>query len=202
MTDKELMQMVLDALRICIPDYDRQAKRVVELQRQHMDAITALRARLAQPEPQSVRERVDETLVALAEAEAKNTLICPKCKADRFKVDCQGDRMNCGLTMEAQTEGCSTCGIKGIHACLGKKPEPVGYVYSEAWTPIKKAAINGDIPNGTPLYTAPPQREWVGLTADEIVPLINLIDTDRTAAVLGVMDFARAVEALVKEKNT
>jgi len=66
--------------------------------------------------------------------------------------------MNCGLTMEAQTEGCSTCGIKGIHACLGKKPEPVGYVYSEAWTPIKKAAINGDIPNGTPLYTAPPQR--------------------------------------------
>lgn len=126
-----------------------------------------------QPEPKSVRERVDETLIALAEAEGKNTLICPKCKADRFKVDCPGDRLNCGLI------------VKALPAT-----EPVGYVYSEAWTPIKKAAIDGDIPNGTPLYTAPVEREWLGLTDAEVEEL-------ECADVLSV----RAIEAKLKEKN-
>ena len=34
--------------------------------------------------------------------------------------------------------------------------EPVGYVYSESG--VKSAAIQRDLPNGTPLYTHPPQR--------------------------------------------
>jgi hypothetical protein len=37
--------------------------------------------------------------------------------------------------------------------------EPVGYVYSEAG--VKHGAIQRDLPNGTPLYAAPPQRERV-----------------------------------------
>jgi hypothetical protein len=52
-----------------------------------------------------------------------------------------------------------------------------------------------------PLYTAPPQRPWVGLTDDEVS---NIIDD-----VIGFnscwgpeTDFARAIEAKLKEKNT
>jgi len=47
-------------------------------------------------------------------------------------------------------------------------------------------------------YTAPPKREWVGLTDEEIW-------SDGDSFVLsekGVRDFARAIETKLKEKNT
>ena len=46
-----------------------------------------------------------------------------------------------------------------------------------------------------PVYTTPPQRTWVGLTDEEI----SAIDwkSDET-----LHDFARAIEAKLKEKNT
>jgi len=43
----------------------------------------------------------------------------------------------------------------------------------------------------TPLYTAPPQREWQGLT-----------DEERDEMCLGDEAIARAIEAKLKEKNT
>ena len=89
----------------------------------------ALRAALAQPEP-----------------EKKHALICPKCKADRLKVDCQGDRMQCGLMGTA--------------------------------------------------YTAPPQREWQGLTDEEMSHGLQM--ASNTNQVAGVRWF----EAKLKEKNT
>ena len=53
--------------------------------------------------------------------------------------------------------------------------------------------------NGVPLYTAPPKREWVGLTDQEINSVCYKRDwtahwTDTT--------FARAIEAKLKERNT
>ena len=38
-----------------------------------------------------------------ATAEKSFSFICPTCKADRTKVDCQGDRWNCGIRAVAQT---------------------------------------------------------------------------------------------------
>ena len=55
-TLREAAQMALDALLVCIPDYERQAKRPTELQRQQMQAIEALRAALAQREWQTLTE--------------------------------------------------------------------------------------------------------------------------------------------------
>ena len=56
----------------------------------------------------------------------------------------------------------------------------------------------------TPLYTAPPQREWRGLTEEEIesawIRQIGFLDpriNQRTR-----VEFARAIEAKLKEKNT
>ena len=52
-----------------------------------------------------------------------------------------------------------------------------------------------DCENPIPLYTAPPQREWIGLTDDELADLWYKESLDW-------MEFARAVEQLLKEKNT
>jgi hypothetical protein len=55
-----------------------------------------------------------------------------------------------------------------------------------------------DDPSVTPLYTAPPQREWVGLTDEEIEDLwgepVDLMYSGNYNAI-------RAIEAKLKEKN-
>ena len=52
----------------------------------------------------------------------------------------------------------------------------------------------------TPLYTHPqPKREWVGLTNDEIYLCTNHIDRNKRG---WANDFARALEAKLKDKNT
>ena len=110
----------------------------------------------------------------------------------------------------------------GLYRDAYTEQEPVGYVYSESG--VKSAAIQRNLPNGTPLYTHPPQRTepiqslqcfhcqvtietlndkvmqlmaqrtWVGLTDDEIA----LINADYPHP----QGFARAIEAKLKEKNT
>ena len=67
------------------------------------------------------------------------------------------------------------------------QPEPEAV----AWMHDQKVGFN------VPLYTAPPQREWQGLEIDEV----------KATAELGIyekplIDFARAIEAKLKEKNT
>ena len=59
-----------------------------------------------------------------------------------------------------------------------------------------------DLPNGTPFYTHP--KEWISLSDDEIIEkyipiwgvMINARDRDET------IEFARAIEAKLKEKNS
>jgi hypothetical protein len=54
-----------------------------------------------------------------------------------------------------------------------------------------------------PLYTAPPKREWVGLTDEEIQDLSYLsqkID-ESNAPWFDRLEFARAIEEKLKEKN-
>jgi hypothetical protein len=82
-------------------------------------------------------------------------------------------------------------GSGGIH----KESEPVAYINVEErkleWaTPIKWETPTVAVMDKVPLYTAPPQREWVGLTDDEI-----------NEAWGNNLSFARAIEAKLKEKN-
>jgi hypothetical protein len=50
-----------------------------------------------------------------------------------------------------------------------------------------------------PLYTAPPQREWQGLTDEEIDDMMPYAHNEFD--ILENHDFARAIEAKPKEKN-
>jgi len=49
-----------------------------------------------------------------------------------------------------------------------------------------------------PLYAAPSRREWVGLTDEEIAKVANSCVWSETYHV----DFSRAIEAKLREKNT
>ncbi len=57
-----------------------------------------------------------------------------------------------------------------------------------------------DIPfaKHTPLYTAPPQREWQGLTDEEVMSLLP----GAVRLPPGWVETVRAIEAKLKEKNT
>ena len=54
-----------------------------------------------------------------------------------------------------------------------------------------------DDPGVTPLYAAPPKREWVGLTDEEIWSNGSRLSLSER----GIREFARAIEAKLKEKN-
>jgi hypothetical protein len=80
--------------------------------------------------------------------------------------------------------------------------EPVGQVGWAANVPKTIREVHWtDVcpPIGTKLYTTPPaaQRQWVGLTQQDID-----IAFDDTQEGGGFDDFARAIEAKLKEKNT
>jgi len=61
---------------------------------------------------------------------------------------------------------------------------------------LNKAHINADI---EPLYTAPPQREWQGLTDDEYEAMAEQYVTN---CYFDTLKYAKAIEAKLKEKNT
>ena len=54
--------------------------------------------------------------------------------------------------------------------------------------------------NITPLYTAPPKREWQGLTYEEVSKSVDMCEQNIKGEFL--VEFARAIEAKLKEKNT
>ena len=79
------------------------------------------------------------------------------------------------------------------------KQEPVAWLdaeMSQAYTVDELADASGT--GFLPLYTAPPKKEWVGLTDQEI----NSVRHNRDwAAPWTDVTFARAIEAKLREKN-
>ena len=113
----------------------------------------------------------------------------------------------------AQCDG-GQCGIGGYcKECPKTKPEPepVAWMYKgELWfdgtiwhdqsevTTHKRVAMFKD-KNAKLLYTTPPQREWVGLTDEEINILFkNSLKSIPTGVIWNI---SRTIEAKLKEKN-
>jgi hypothetical protein len=83
------------------------------------------------------------------------------------------------------------------------EPEPVAYLVYDRGASSQHLAFDDELGDMDgcdiePLYTAPPQREWVGMTDEEIKKEQHRIDwtAEHTYA-----NFARAIEAKLKEKN-
>ena len=93
---------------------------------------------------------------------------------------------------------------------LPVQPEPLEYWNAvEGWVKIDEVREHFDAVNcGTiykhggegrvPLYTTPPQRQWVGLTPEEVLDLFDINNVYGSKWI----EFARTVEAKLKEKNT
>jgi len=83
------------------------------------------------------------------------------------------------------------------------EPEPVAWVLPDFWNHLRTfncgTAYRIKDDDRQPLYTAPPQREWQGLTDDEIKKEQHHIDWTNVHT---YAKFARAIEAKLKEKNT
>ena len=73
-----------------------------------------------------------------------------------------------------------------------KKQEPVAWM-DEYGDVLSASVVDGKGLRNIPLYTHPPKREWVGLTAYETQE-IHLVNNHWG-------DFACAIEAKLKEKN-
>lgn len=104
----------------------------------------------------------------------------------------------------SMTNECAAA-AEALRAALAQpEQEPVAWMEIEKYIDednlwdSRKILRDYDNGLGEPLYTAPPQREWQGLTDEEIVEIAAT-----PAAIPGayVHCFARAIEAKLREKN-
>jgi hypothetical protein len=86
--------------------------------------------------------------------------------------------------------------IETIRAKLSEpEPEPVAWLgISETWGLPKMVVSEYKKDGYKPVYLAPPQREWQGLTVDEFY---DLDDVGRKM----ILEYGRLVEAKLREKN-
>ena len=87
----------------------------------------------------------------------------------------------------------TTCGGSGM-----KHKEPVGWLDAE----MSQAYTVDELPDASgtgflPLYTAPPKREWVGLTDGEI----DILSCETVKGNKSVNWLCKVLEAKLKEKN-
>jgi hypothetical protein len=176
----------------------------------HMDcpseaAITALKAALAQQEqgPVAWTDRELELIDGMIEVQLRHAAQCDgianrtmaeKQKGwDMERVALLHKIKSISPRRETEQEPVATVAmdVSGAHLSwngkyLGQKPD------------TKIAMLLKDLPVGTLLFTAPPRREWQGLTEEEI-----LLASVECAASHQQDDvaFARAVEARLRELN-
>jgi hypothetical protein len=89
------------------------------------------------------------------------------------------------------------------------KQKPVAYVHLEKWLDGQlwpEDAFSEILFEGmTPLYTAPPKREWVGLTRAERFEIEKAMskyyDYQHECKTVCLPEFAAAIEAKLREKN-
>jgi hypothetical protein len=99
--------------------------------------------------------------------------------------------------------------IEALRTALAQpEPEPVAWGVLDDdgqidWTADYPFSDHPGWPNSAPLYTASPQREWVGLTDEEVSQMEKdyLWGGKAFNAELGYWAVYRAIEAKLKEKN-
>ena len=95
---------------------------------------------------------------------------------------------------------------RGWNAALAQQ-EPVAWISEGGDVSRSKRYMDEMGFKCNPLYTAPPKREWVGLTADEIwqcnkAKSGSAVEFHICYEHQNVEDFAESIEAKLKEKNT
>jgi hypothetical protein len=95
---------------------------------------------------------------------------------------------------------CERCGEVNpaeIHTCTPQEPVAVWELQEGGWDTIADRDWMESLPIGTKLYTAPPQREWRGLTDEEKKEIYEKADAENWHD----QPLLEAVEAKLKQKN-
>jgi hypothetical protein len=152
-------------------------------------AVDALRAALAQPE-QDTRQFSNLSNQAHGFSQPEQPALDTLLAAARKVMDEFGT-LSDGLQDLYQA-------LKN-YAPVQQEQEPVGSVSNNIrgtdYTEIART-FEAPLPIGTKLYTAPPRREWVGLTDDDMDCLFPHGSTG------WVQEIVKIIEAKLKEKNT
>ena len=164
-------------------------------------AITALEEALAQPKQDSTYTYASSLATAIWQKHYMKE--SPKWKPlDTTEgVLTQIDNMTCGLIKEkpAQPEQepvmWSDYESNGIHhKPVAQTQEPFCLHWEDRWGCNHYADPKEPHPvNAKPLYTAPPQRTWVGLTDEQRSQLVTLHH--------GWNEYGQAIEASLKQQN-
>ena len=207
----EQLESVPQDARLCIDDADGMGTHYFPIGNMCHEAAKVLRAKLSEPEnefnpdwnamavmveeQQRMAKQIEELDIALAEQDAKYLDAIEILDDEGWTWD--GDQWQRPATRSKKMR---EAGITRRPKGWSKEdePEPVGWVdwdeHGNAFLTIKDC--------GVPLYTAPPQREWVGLTDEEILKLFGVngtADSDRNA--LAVLKDAHKLLEAIKEKN-
>jgi len=93
------------------------------------------------------------------------------------------------------SKGYTVDAVEALRAALAQpEPEPVAWIYSPTGTLFDICPQDADEGEFLPLYTAPPKKEWVGLTDAEAMEIEDKSPDIRWAII--------QAEAKLKEKNT
>lgn len=99
--------------------------------------------------------------------------------------------------------------IKALRAALAQPEQEEGYdaIANKQLASLKAAAKvtfeDAVVRAVHKLYNAPPQREWQGLTDDEIIDAANMAPFETMVSAEDyIYIIARAIEQALKEKNT
>ena len=156
MTDRELMQQALEVFELLQTDIEWQYKSPTRAMLRKIEL--ALRARLAQPEP-DWNKRIAE---ALHYPECWDTACYDTLESAMYETACWS---SCSTCEEAQPE-----------------PEPV------AWWHDMGAVVDLNVSGrGVPLYTAPPQRKWQSLTDEEAKRVFEKHNCTISADLAGIL---------------
>ena len=198
MNNKEVMQMALDALN----NFDKGNHGM----RWQAPVIKALRARLAQPEPATRVPEGDIRALKHRIHELEGEVIGYKQILDTQPEPAECDGGQCGIGGYCKDCPKTKPELKIINmenfVGSGKPLVPVCWMNANDIDKTDwKDWAHGKPSVSMPLFASPPQRDWVGLTDEEI----NTLHYELKCAAMGAtstLGMYRILEKALKEKNT
>jgi len=203
-TLREAAQQALEALEATHYDVGSAEKQRLQV----MDAITALRAALAQ-QTQTPCDIAEDGVCEVIDCCRKLPQILEALEIGydsaqaEARVSMAGYRPARHAAMNADVAKIAAA-ITAVKAALEQpEQEPVAWASKRELARIKDfdstIYANGGFDGAVPLYTHAPRREWQGLTGEDMEDLLPLYSDP--SANTEMLEFAAAIEANLKEKN-
>lgn len=191
MTDRQLMQQALEAL-----EFDRFTPEDETHRYYTKKAITALRTALEQPEQEPVatvvkRQYEDGTYAGNALDWAGRNCEDDFSVGTKLYTDPQPVKFNCTVVDDDHPNGVPL-------SQWGKQQKQKPFCYHDGRNIVgKEYAHHCDV---FPLYTAPPLRQWQGLTEEDLfdIAIVNFGEPDLQLFI----EMGKLVQEELKEKNT